>query len=153
MAKNVDRLRTPQIGTRDKGCHLSTQREMARATPNTVATNVKRILEYGLPTLNQNVPSTCPSTPPSDTQPMTRGRIGTLRTMMTSPAMVMPTAWIMRPNVAAVCGSMWSALVKTGKATAAPPSAVAPATKEPSVIVSDTGQCSAKKFQESVVTM
>ena len=80
---------------------------------------------------------------------MTLGRIGTFLTMITNAAIDMPTDWIINPNVRASSGAMLSTLVKTGNAIAAPPSAVAPATNDPIVIVREMGQKSANRPHES----
>ena len=50
-------------------------------------------------------------------------------------AATMPTDWIMKLKSRATAGLMPSASVITGKATAAPPSEVAPATSDPNTMV------------------
>ncbi len=86
------------------------------------------------------VPRIWPKTPPSVVQPMTRGRMGMRRNRIITVAMVIPMDWIISPKVRASLVGMCSSLVKTGKATAAPPWGVEPATNEPSTIVREMGQ-------------
>lgn len=52
-------------------------------------------------------------------------------------AQVMPTDWIMKEKSRATGGAIPNTRVITGKATAAPPSEVAPATIEPNTMVMD----------------
>ena len=54
---------------------------------------------------------------------------------------VMPTDWMASANHLALSGVTCSTLVNTGKATAPPPSQVAPAINEPKIMVVATAQC------------
>src|SRR6056297_422980 len=68
---------------------------------------------------------------------------------MNNPAMVIPMDCIRNEKTLASCGSISNSLVKTGNATAPPPSEVAPAIKYPNTIVSEIGQVSANMGHHS----
>jgi hypothetical protein len=59
----------------------------------------------------------------------------------------MPIDWIIKEKTLASADGIPSTFVKTGNATAPPPSDVAPAIKEPKIIVSVTRHCAKTEGQ------
>lgn len=96
-------------------------------------------------------PIAIPKRPPIDEKNMTFFSINILDFKITSVAAVIPTLCIAREKLRAIAEEVSKMSVKAGNATAPPPSAVAPAMKDPKTIIAETGQYLEKREKFEVI--